>query len=162
MNCSFDRRLFLLALAGTVASPAFAEDWPTEPQAIVTKLYSLYAGKNAKGAYDNKQVRTRYFSTSLDALVKKAEAKSRKINEPIIDFDPIINGQDYEAPKNLVVTVETPSADKQTLIAKYSMFNDTTFVRYDFVQENGAWKIFDLRGGEGKDAWSLRKIATEG
>ena len=130
-------------------------------QAIVAKLYTFYK-KDSKGAYDSKQVHARYFSTSLETLVKKAEAKSRKINEPIIDFDPIINGQDWDAPKNLVVTVEAPGTDKQTLIAKYSVFNEPTFVRYDFVQENGAWKIFDLRGGEGKDAWSLRKIATEG
>ena len=157
-----NRRMFLVSLASLAASPVLAEDWPTEPQAIVSRLYSFYAGKNAKGAWANKQVHARYFSTSLETLVKKAEAKSRKTNEVIIDFDPIINGQDYETPKNLVVTVETPGTDRQTLVAKYSVFGSPTFVRYEFVQEKGAWKIFDLSGGEGKETWSLREIATEG
>ncbi len=157
-----DRRRFLLAAACLAAAPARAEDWPTAPQDIVRKVYSFYVGKNAKGAYGNKQVRARYFSASLDALVNKAEATSRKKNEAIIDFDPIINGQDYETPKDLAVSVVTPGSDKTTLRARFKQFGTQQQVDFDFVQENGAWKIFDLRGGAGQDAWSLRKIASEG
>jgi hypothetical protein len=158
MEVAMDRRAFLVSLAAFAALPARAEDWPTEPQAIVTRLYGFYK-KDSKGAYADKQVHARYFSASLEALVKKAEAKSRKINEPIIDFDPVINGQDWDAPKALQVTVESSEADKQTLKAKYTVFNEPNFVIFDFVREKDAWRIFDLRGGEGKDAWSLRKIA---
>ena len=105
------RRSFLIGCAILVAAPALADDWPTEPVEIVKKIYSIYAGKDGKYAgqsgFEDKQVHAHYFSQSLEAMIKKAEAKSRRINEPIIDFDPIMNGQDWEAPKGMTITVET-------------------------------------------------------
>ena len=157
------RRTFLALFAAFAATPALAEESPRD---IVARIYALAAGKDGKydgpSVIDNKEARTRYLAKSLDQLIQKAFAKSRRINEPIIDFDPVLNTQDPEPPKGLVFVEESAGADKATVVAKWSMYGQPTFVRYDLVRENGAWKVFDLRGGEGKDAWSLRKIAVKG
>ena len=105
----------------------------------------------------------RYFSKSLETLLNRAYAKSKKNDEPVIDFDPVMNTQELPRPKNLAVNVESAAADKTTIAATWDEPDAHMTVRYDFIQEDGAWKIFDMRGdANGKDPWSLRKVAVEG
>lgn len=161
------RRAFLAMLAACAATPAFALlPLPTDPLPIVERIYKLAAGKSGKydgpSMIDNKEVRERYLSKSLDTLVRKAYAKSRRINEPIIDFDPVLNTQDPSPPEGLKVEVASASDTKATVVASWKIGGTGYAVAYDFVRESGAWKVFDLRGGEGQDAWSLRKIAAGG
>lgn len=162
-----NRRTLLLSLASFAATPVFAEDWPTEPRDIVAKIYALSACKSAKydcpSAFDNKEVHKRYFTKSLEGVLNKAYAKSKRLNEPVIDFDPVMNTQETPEPKGLDVSVESASDGKATVAAKFTSYDVLNTIRYDFVQEEGAWKIFDLRGDSGgKDKWSLRKIAAGG
>lgn len=162
-----NRRTLFLAAACLAASPALAEDWPTEPRDIVAKIYALSACKTGKydcpSAFDNKQVHARYFSKSLESLVSKAYAKSKKLDEPIIDFDPVMNTQEEPRPKGLDFSVESAGDAKTTIAAKWDDSGTRMTVRYDFVQEDGAWRILDMRGdANGKDPWSLRKIAVGG
>ena len=123
-----------------------------------------FCRKDIRRGPSNKQVHARYFSKSLETLLKKAEAKSRRNNEPIIDFDPDHEHAGNDAAEEFSTSPwRRAAADKATVAAKWSISAPDLTVRYDFVQENGAWKIFDLRGdANGKDAWSLRKIAVEG
>jgi hypothetical protein len=156
------RRSFLLLLSSFAVSPAFADDWPTDPREIVVRLYRMMAGKD--GAYDgeafgDKAVRSRYFSTSFRKLVERAE--KRAAGEVWLDMDPIMNSQDPQKPKKLDIAVETAAGDKTIVVAKFDQFDARIEVRYDFVRENGVWKIEDIRGqSNGKDHYSVRKTAA--
>jgi hypothetical protein len=162
-----NRRMVPMIFVALFASPAFAEDWPTEPREIVAKIYALSACKSGKydcpSAFDDKQIRSRYFSASLDGVIRKAYAKSKRTNEPVIDFDPVMNTQEQADPKNLAFDVETSVPDKTTVAARWDESGSRVTVRYIFVREKGSWRIDEMRGGVGgKDTWSLRRIAAGG
>ncbi len=166
--CIPNRRILLLAFASLVATPALAEDWPSEPRDIVAKIYAISACKSGKydcpSAFSDRQVRARYFSKSLMQLVDRSEAKSKRRNEPGIDFDPVMNTQEEAQPRDMAFTVDSAAPDKTVVSASWRDFGDVRMkVTYDFVQEGGGWKIFDMRGlANGKNAWSLRKVAAGG
>lgn len=159
-------RFIPIAILAFVAMPALAEDWPSEPRDIVAKIYSISACKSGKydcpSAFSDKQVRTRYFSQSLKQAIDKSEAKSKRRNEPGIDFDPVMNTQEEAQPKDMAFSVESAAPDKTVVAASWRDFGDVRMkVTYEFVQEGGVWKIFDMRGqSNGKNAWSLRKVAA--
>lgn len=158
-----DRRSFLVASAALFATQAFAQPTPAEPKDIVARLYAIVAGKT--GAWDgyaftDKAVRARYFSTSFRKSIERAE--KRAAGEVWLDMDPIMNSQDPQKPKSMTISVETAGEDKAVVVAKFDQFRARIEVRYDFVRENGAWKIDDIRGqSDGKDHYSVRKAAAQ-
>ena len=160
------RRALVLASLSLIAAPPLSAltVMPSQPRDIVARIYELAAGANGKyegaSVIDNKEVRSRYLSKSLDQAILKAYAKSKRLNEPVIDFDPILNTQEQPEVKGLEFVVETATPDKATVAAKFTSYGVRTVIRYDFVRENNEWRIFELRGDtNGKDPWSLRKIA---
>lgn len=163
------RRTFLFLSVSICAAPAFAggPQASTAPRDIVARVYELAAGPKNKydvpSPIDSKIVRKNYLSSALDRAIQQAYARSRRTNEPVIDFDPVMNTQEQAEPKNLRFEAESESADKAVVAAKFENYASKVVVRYDFVREKGAWRIDDLRGSvDGKDEWSLRKIATGG
>ena len=149
------RRLFLsLLLLSLGGGAVHAADG--SPVAAVTAIYKIYAGPKGDyqtGSIDDKRVQA-FLTSSLRKALADMEARSRKINEPILDFDPVTDSQDPTV-KQLEITAES-----DTVVA--ASFNNggtvRDVVRYYFKQEGGAWKVDDMRGGSGDATWDLRVI----
>ena len=166
-----------LLLTGTTALLAAAiargtraaQPSPTDPVAIITAIYARAAkGKGDGGAafvIENDPAKAKYLSKSLVALWARADAHTPKGDVGPIDFDPVTNSQDPDV-KSFKVVAEKLEADKaviavtitgRTARAKAS----DEIVRYDFVRDDGKWKIDDISGALDGEAWSIREILAE-
>lgn len=152
------RRTFLvLAGASLVAPSALAAE--ATPVDVVTSLYRTYAGP--KGDYQNGSIEDKrvsaLFTKSLNAALKAMDARSKKLDEPILDFDPVTNSQDPMVERLSIA----PQSDG-VVAATFFSGEVKHVVRYVFVKQDGAWKIDDIAGGQGDDKWDLREIIKPG
>ncbi len=149
-----ERRTFLLlAGASVLAAPARAAD-PAPPD-IVTAVYRIYAGPKgdySSVSFDDPRI-VAFFTRSLRAAMKAMYARSKKIDGPILDFDPVTDSQDPLV-ERLSIAAESDSVVAATFYSR----EEKRVVRYVFKRENGAWRIDDLNGGEGDGKWDLREI----
>ena len=155
---------FVLALASAQATAA------PGPADVVKQIYRIAAGP--KGDYqscdkapesecslDGARIRA-LLTRSLAALLADMNARSEKINEPILDFDPISDSQDPFIDRLDIKA--GPKADDGVAVRFYSAKGAKAprhDLRYLMKLEDGAWRVDDIVG-EGKDGWDLRKIAA--
>ena len=143
--------LAAVAVAPTAARAA-AENGPADVTAAIYRAYAGPKGDYQSGNLDDQRVVV-YLSKSLRAALKAMNARSKKLNEPILDFDPVTDSQD-------------PQVEKLSIAAEGAAVATATFfsgevkhvVRYSFVREGEAWKVDDISGGAGDDKWDLRDI----
>ena len=132
-----------------------------EPRDVVDTLYKTAIAelKKTKGTspFYNRTVREKYFSKNFDLLITAAETKAAHAGDAILDFDPISAAQDAEMQK---VTLKTDVLEpgKAVVSAAFLNHKQPTVVTYDFVQEDGSWRVNDIKGTTEKEAWSVRKI----
>ena len=168
-----NRRSFCLAFAASLAaSPLLAQTPAREtpaketPVQIVTLIYKQSAGKSGKydvpSAFNSRSIRARYFSKAFLKDVTSAEALSRKLNEPILDFDPVTNSQEPSVNK-LQITSESETDKSAVVAATFYSFEEPkpSIVRYLFVRETGGWRIDDMSGAHDTDKWELRKMLAD-
>jgi hypothetical protein len=152
------KMVLLLAVATLLPLGARAAGDAT-PADVVTAIYHIYAGPKGdyqSGNIDDKRVAP-YLTKSLRAAIKAMEARSRKLNEPILDFDPVTDSQDPMVDK-LVIAPEGDAGAS----ASFSAGDSQRVVHYRLKREDGAWKIDDIAGGSGDDKWDLRDIIKPG
>ena len=159
------RRAFLLLMTAWTLLPASARaaaganPGDREPEDIVGEIYRLYAGPKGdyqQGSIEDKRV-SAFFSKSLRAALKAMNARSKKINEPILDFDPVTDSQDP-----LVERLSIAPERASVVAATFFSGELKHVVRYVFSREDGAWRIDDISGGEGEGKWDLREIIKPG
>ena len=169
------RRSLLLTGTTALLAGAFArgthaaQPAPTDPVAIITAIYTrVVKGKGDGGAafvIENDAAKAKYLSKSLVALWARADAHTQKGDIGPIDFDPVTNSQEPDV-KSFKVVAEKLEADKaviavtitgRTAHAKPS----DDIVRYNFVRDDGKWKIDDISGTIDGEAWSIRNILNE-
>jgi hypothetical protein len=146
------RFLFLLLVAAVSSSAAAAEPSPTD---VVTGIYRIYAGPKGDyqaGSIEDKRIAV-LFTTSLRKALAAMNARSRKSNEPILDFDPVTDSQDPQ-----VERLSIAAASDSVVAATFFSGAVKHVVKYDFKPEGGGFKIDDISGGSGADAWDLRRI----
>ena len=166
------RRTLILTglLAGTAPNLACAAPpSPSDPVGIINAIYARAAkGKgDGGGAFimENKAAKAKYFSKSLIELWAKADAHTPKGDVPPIDFDPVTNSQEPDV-KSFKVVAEKLDADKALIAVTISgrmpraKPSDNT-IRYNFVREDGKWKIDDISGTIDGEAWSIRDMLSE-
>lgn len=137
---------FLLLLClGNVALAQTAGD----PVALVRGLYPGY--ERGKPVTLEKQP----FSPRMRKLLAadKAYAKGEVGR---LDFDPIINGQDWKI-GDLSVTLVSQAGDKAVVEAKFSNLGDAEDLRYDLVHSGGRWLIDEIQSMT-KPRWTMSKI----
>lgn len=118
------------------------------PVSYVRDLYAPYiANENDKIGLDHARL-----TDDLKAVIDKADAYGRLLDEPIIDYDPIANGQDWEI-KAVTVTAPSPPKDgAATVEAAFDNAGTPQRVTYSLRDVDGAWKIDDISS----DGQSLR------
>ncbi len=174
-----NRRNFVLAgsnglLGGVLLSLAprrvrAAQPSP-DPVAILNAIYARVArGKgDGGGAFviESAAAKAKYLSKSLIDLWAKADAHTPKGDVGPIDFDPVTNSQEPDV-KSFKVVAEKIEADRAVVAATIAgrgaprtRPGDNT-IRYNFVREDGKWKIDDISGTADGEAWSIRDMLRE-
>jgi hypothetical protein len=168
------RTLISTGLAAVLAGPsrrAFAAPpSPNDPLAIVNAIYARAAkGKgDGGGAFiiENKAAKAKYLSKSLIALWAQADAHTPKDDVGPIDFDPVTNSQEPDV-KSFKAVAETTDADKAVIAVTLTGHGKPPskpadeVIRYNFVRDNGQWKIDDISGASDGEAWSIRDMLKE-
>ncbi|QGM46289.1 DUF3828 domain-containing protein [Methylocystis heyeri] len=152
---------FVCALMALLCvSPALAEKSPRE---MVVEIYRLAAGPkgdySAASPLQQRGVRAE-FTPSLRKAMEAMERRSKKLNEPILDFDPITNSQDPSV-IDLKIETEKEEAKDATVAASFKQeqaAKTRTTVRYLFKKEAAAWKLDDIAGDASGEKWDLREI----
>jgi hypothetical protein len=103
---------------------------------------------------------TGFRSKSLAALYAGLPDKQLASETPILDFDPVIGGQDWRLSN--VAYAQTPGADasKTTVTATFKNFDEPRQIAFDLVQEDGAWKVDNIRS-LGEETYDVRAIFAE-
>jgi hypothetical protein len=159
--------LFVTAVSRrALATPLSAND----PVAIINAIYARAAkGKgDGGGAFiiESKAAKAKYLSKSLVALWAKADDHTPKGDVGPIDFDPVTNSQEPDV-KSFKVVVEKLDADKAVIAVTIAGRGaarakpDDNLIRYNFVRDDGKWKIDDISGASDGEAWSIRDMLTE-
>jgi hypothetical protein len=149
-----------VACAFIVASSALAAE--RTPADLVADIYRIAGGPlgdyQTKGI-DEKGVRQQ-FSRSLLKAMDAMNQRSKKTNEPILDFDPITDSQDPSV-VDLKIAPDPGDPARPIIDASFDRGdNARDIVRYVFVREGNAWKLDDISGGADDSKWDLREIIT--
>lgn len=124
-----------------------------DPAAVIRPLYDRYVTPDAQFPdFRNQAPWSNALWTELEAMMSRSE----QLNEPILDFDPIIGAQDYQL-SNLSVTTDGMVENSHAVVrAAFDNMGQRTEVVYDLVWEGDQWKVDNIRG----DGWDLRQIAA--
>ena len=144
-----NRRIFV-ALAGFVLAACSQAQPGADPVATIQPLYAPYIeGRNPPTLLDAAP-----WTPELRALLQRAQAMSRDSGEPVIDFDPIIDGQDWDIDAVAVTLVAPPAEGRAEIAARFTNSGDDVAVIYDLVEADGGWRVDNVR----TETWSLRAI----
>ncbi len=125
----------------------------TDPAAVIRPLYDRYMTEGAQFPSLEEQAP---WSNATRALLLAMIQRSQQINEPILDFDPIIAAQDYQLSNLNVATEAVVEGSHASARAAFDNSGTHTEVVYDLVWEDDRWKVDNIRG----EGWDLRQIAT--
>ncbi|GGD41133.1 DUF3828 domain-containing protein [Aureimonas glaciei] len=144
-----------LILAAATVLPSLAATFDS-PQALLTALYAPYLQEDG-----DTSDQSAFFSDSLNALYAKDAAATPDGEMGVLDFDPVIAGQDYAISK---LVIETPdiSGDSAKVTVRFDNFDMPQTLFYSLVREQGGWKVDDIENKQGEYAWDLVKIFADG
>jgi hypothetical protein len=150
-----------ILLAGlSLTDAAVARDAPSAatPREILTGIYRE-AVKGATSDWLEPARRSRYLSKSLQALWAKSDAKKPPEGEVgAIDFDLTTDTNALELQDFRIEPVkQSPTAATLAVHLIYKkpyVRHDPAIVTYDFVREDGPWRIDEIR----TKAWSVRDM----
>ena len=130
-----------------------AQGLGSDPASVIRPLYAPYLTEGSTFPdFASNPIWSDDLRTQLTAMV----ARSEQINEPILDFDPIIGAQDYQL-TNLNVANEAVVANTSGVVrATFNNAGAHTEIVYDVVWQHDTWKIDNIRG----EGWDLRQIAA--
>jgi hypothetical protein len=114
-------------------------------KAFVTKIYDAYKGKSSKGIVIHTDTANRaYFEPSLAALITKDDAAAAKRKDaPALDFDPFVDGQEWEV-TDLNIAVNGAPTDKATATVNFKNFGMPTKIVLSLVKVKTDWRITNI------------------
>lgn len=156
------RRHVLLALSVIAvaactppAQDANAPPAPTgpDPAATIQPLYDPYLAEGAQLPALEQQAP---WSAAMLASLRAMMARSQAQGEPILDFDPLIDAQDYQLTNLNVATDAVVANSHATVRASFTNAGAPAEVVYDLVWEDGGWRVDNIRTSR----WDLRAITA--
>ena len=148
---------FSPALAQTQAKPAGTTAAAQAPEAVVRALYQHYLDTKTDSVvafdYTDPEVAKAYFDPSLIKLIV-ADAKRDTTR---LDFDPFVDGQEFEI-RSVSYETKMASSREAMVTASFDNFDQATAVTYKLVRTSSGWRITDVlwAGGRG----TLRKLLS--
>ena len=141
--------LFAFMLA---ASPASAG----EPSDLVKRFYDrqldLFDAETASA----------HTGGSLQAFLDELAIFSRENPDyPCVDFDPLINAQDYDEEELArTLKLEEEAGDEAAVVtASFGIFGETRSVIWNLNKSDGSWKVTDIASGDGD--WRFSDMICE-
>jgi hypothetical protein len=136
-----------------IAGPATAQS----PDEIVRWIYTSIAGP---GSAESKSLdllmspaqRGNYFSRRLVTFFDTNDTHGNDLSTACLDFGPHIPGQDFDAAE-IGRTVNVSGQDiggKRQVTAAFLTFGQPAQVTYEFIVEDGFWRIDDIIGEYGR------------
>jgi hypothetical protein len=145
------RRITIAVLLALWAGAASAQT-QADPVAYVRAIYRVQVNL----PYDKVPAWYSWaFSPRLRALID-ADRKEAHGEIGRIEFDPIIDAQDYQL-SDVTVSWVSRSADHAVVDALFRNIDREQQIRYDFVRVRGRWLIDEMREMKGQ-RWTLSKI----
>jgi hypothetical protein len=131
-----------------------------DPADVIAPLYARYMTDPAVTTFPALEDQAPWSASMRQALVAMM-ARSADENEPVLDFDPFANAQDWQI-SNVNVTTEAVSVGSHAVVrASFLNAEAPQEVVYDLIWENGGWRVDNMRSGGPRDGWDLRQIATQ-
>ena len=143
--------LAVAALAATIF-PAFAYDTPA---ALLKALYTPYTTANFDwDNWDESKLRSKELNALFAADLKEANGDMGRL-----DFDPYIDGQDYQITDLKIgdATVTGTTAKAEVTFKNFDSAEDLTFT---LVKEADGWKIDDVSSSNKDYPYDLKAIMT--
>jgi hypothetical protein len=139
---------------------AFAE--AGGPAALITEVYGA-AGPSGHyrqplAIFVEAGLREKYLSNGLRAALAEMEKRTPEGDISNLDFDVVSDSQDPDV-HDLRISAENETPEKAVVVANFKSHDDAerTVLRYDLVQEDGAWKINNVEAS-GKSHWRVSDI----
>lgn len=145
--------LALSLLYGVAAAQTVPDQSPDE---LVTFIYQQYVGKKGTDEFNFHWSEPPLVDHLFEPALARAIVKASKSDEPVIDYDPFANAQDFEI-KSYTLQTEQKTADRARVAATFVNFGKSVAVHYDLIRSKSGWRIRDITADGGKT--SLRKIA---
>jgi hypothetical protein len=136
--------VFSIAL-GTLGASARAVAADAAARNFVTAIYSAYKGKNGNGiSLDSEANIRRYFEPSLAAsMIKDRKQAARHGDAPTLDYDPFVDGQDWEI-TGLDIAMSEEAPGKASATVTFRNFDKPTKVVLDLVKLKSDWRVADI------------------
>ena len=96
------------------------------------------------------------WSADLRARLEAMVTRSRAAEEPILDFDPFVNAQDWQLGSVSVTTDGVVANSHATVRARFVNGTTEDEVVYDLIWEGGGWRVDNMR----HTGWDLRQIVS--
>ena len=151
-------------LAGTLSAAAVAACTPpqaentetaavTDPSAVIRPLYDRYLTPDAQFPEFREHAP---WSNAMWTEISGMTARSEALNEPILDFDPIIGAQDYQL-SDLTVTTEAAVQNSHAAVrARFTNIGAPQEIVFYTVWEGEGWRVDNITGAD----WDLRQIVA--
>ncbi|MFG1423649.1 DUF3828 domain-containing protein [Roseixanthobacter liquoris] len=148
------------AAQGAKPTPASAQAGQSgqTPDAVVRALYQHYfdTAPEAVVSFDYNDPATT--KTYFDPTLAKLMVADAKRAEPRLDFDPFIDGQDFEL-SPVTYQTKTVSPGEALVTAQFLNFDETKSIAYKVVRTSAGWRIADVQWGGGRE--SLRALLAK-
>ena len=125
----------------------------TDPAAAIRPLYDRYLTPDAQFPEFREQAP---WSDAMWAQIEAMMARSQALNEPILDFDPLIGAQDYQLANLNVANESVVEGSHAVVRASFDNAAVRTEIVYDLIWENDRWKVDNIRG----EGWDMRQIVA--
>lgn len=143
------RLILLVCVAMTVALPARAQGAQDTIRWVYTSLEGLGPAESKGLAYlMSPAQRGQYFSQRMVDFFDANDSYGADLMTACIDFALDIPGQDFDAREIARTLTVSAQGDAQALsvTASFQNFGQVAQVVYDFIAEDGFWKIDDISG----------------
>lgn len=132
--------------AAQTAAPAADTAQPgSDPAVVITAIYQPYLASTSQ-PLDFEDAAP--WTSELRAQIVAMEARSEAAGEPILDFDPIVNAQDWQITDLNVATEAVSRASHAVVRARFRNGGAPVEVVYDLVWAGNQWRIDNIRGPE--------------
>jgi hypothetical protein len=149
------RRFLLAAFLALCFAGSAAAQTQADPVAYIRAIYQAYMTL----PFDKVPALESWgLSPRLRALID-ADQKEAQGEVGRLDFDPIINAQDWKL-SGLKVTLVSQSSDTSAIVdAAFINLGSKQRIRFTLVRENGKWVIDEIQALQGM-RWTLSKILS--
>lgn len=127
-----------------------------DPATVIAPLYQRYSSDPAVTTFPALPEQAPW-SASLRAEIEAMMTRSQAMQEPILDFDPFVNAQDWQIAAVSVTTDGVVENSHATVRAHFVNGDREDEVLYDLVWEGGGWRVDNMR----HESWDLRQIVRQ-